>query len=233
MRVRAVARGVLAAAVAVLSLGSLVVSAQEPTSIALTPEPAKTIALHRCGGATLSTATTNCMGFTAGDILTDPSIFVVGFESNKDLAEKHVLQVAMQFDLTKITVGPNQAIDFAELMFSEVSTTKRSAAGESEYGILTSCNTKLGVPTSAWNGSTDRLIATQPAKTDGMTPATTAESGVWNVLPQVLDWVAAGQQKGVLVLGADDQSADIREMSACLSYLTDAVLTVQVSEKPQ
>ena len=96
MRFRAIARGALAAVVGALALGSITASAQGPTSTTLMPEPAKTIALHRCGGATLSSATTNCMGFTAGDILTDPAIFVVGFESNTDVSEKHVLQVAMQ-----------------------------------------------------------------------------------------------------------------------------------------
>lgn len=233
MRFRSLARGVVAVVFGTIATGALVASAQEPGSVTLAPEPAKTIMMHRCGSATLATSAANCLGFSAAEILTDPSIFVVGFESNKDLNEKHVMQLVLQFDLTKVAVGPNQQIEFAELMYSEVSTTKRSAAGDSEYGILETCNTKLGVPTTDWDGRTDQLVTTRPALTAGGTPGTTAESGTWNVLPQVQAWMAAGAQKGTLVMGADDQSADVREMRMCLSYMVDVSLTVQVSEKPE
>lgn len=237
MGFRALARGLAAVALGTLATGVLTASAAqdvtEPTSFDLRPVQAKTIALHRCGGPTLSTNDVNCIGFSAKEILSDPSIFVVGFENNKDINEKHVFQVAVEFDLTQVTVGPNSEVDFAELMYGEVSTTHRSPAGDSEYGILTSCNTSLGVPATAWDGRVDRLVQTLPAATAGMVPGTTAESGTWNVLPQVKGWLASGAKKGTLVLGAADQSADVKELAMCLSYMTDISLTVQVAPKPE
>jgi hypothetical protein len=236
MRFRALARGFLFVALGSLVMQSVPVSAQgdeSPGNFPLTPAQVKTIALHRCGSATLSTNGATCSGFSAADILSDPSIFLVGFENNTDVNEKHVLQTVVEFDLSQVTVEPDSEVDFASLMFSEVSTTRRSPSGESEYGILQSCNTKLGVPVNEWDGRVDRLVPTLPALTAGMVPATTAESGTWDVLPQVKGWIASGQKKATFVLNADDQSADVREMAMCLSYLTDMSLTVQVSPKPE
>jgi hypothetical protein len=235
MRFRALARAVVAVALGVLVTGTLTVSAQdaqEPTSSNLTPVQATTIALHRCGSASLSTSDANCLGFTAREILSDPSIFVVGFENNKELNEKHVFQVLTEFDLSQVTVDPNSQVDAATLAYSEVSTTRRSPSGESEYGILPSCNTRLRVPATKRETRTDQLMLTLPALTAGMTPATTAESGTWNVLPQVKSWLGNGEKKGALVLEADDLSDDVREMEMCISYLTDVSLTIQVSPKP-
>jgi hypothetical protein len=235
MRFRALTRTVVAVALGFLVTGTLTVSAQdvqEPTSSTLTPVQAQTIALHRCGSAALSTSDANCLGFTAREILSDPSIFVVGFENNKELNEKHVFQILTELDLSQVTVGPNSQVDAATLTYSEVSTTRRSPSGDSEYGILPSCNTRLRVPATRLETRTDQLMLTLPALTAGMTPATTAESGTWNVLPQVKSWLSNGEKKGILVLEADDRSDDVHEMAMCISYLTDVSLTIQVSPKP-
>jgi hypothetical protein len=235
MGFRALARAVVAVAVGVLATGALTASAQgdeEPASSNLTPVHTTTIALHRCGSAQLSTDDANCLGFTAKEILSDPSIFVVGFENNKELNEKHVFQVFTEFDLSQITVDPDSQVDAATLTYSEVSTTRRSPSGESAYGILLSCNTRLRVPATRSETPADRLMLTLPALTAGMTPATTAEAGAWNVLPQVKSWLGNGEKKGTLVLEASDLSDDVHEMEMCVSYLTDLSLAIQVSPKP-
>jgi hypothetical protein len=235
MRFRAVARAVVAVALGFLVAGTLTVSAQEvqaPTNSNLTPVRAQTIALHRCGSAKLSTDAANCLGFTAKEILADPSIFVVGFENNNELNEKHVFQILTEFDLSQVIVGPNSQVDAATLTYSEVSTTRRSPSGDSEYGILPSCNTRLREPFPRLDARTDGTMMTLPALTAGMTPATTAEAGTWNVLPEVKSWLSEGHTKAMLVLEADDRSDDVREMAMCISYLTDVSLTIQVSPKP-
>lgn len=236
MRFRALTRAVVAVALGFLVTGTLTVSAQdvqEPTSSNLPPVRAMTIALHRCGPATLSTSDANCLGFTGKDILSDPSIFVVGFENNKELNEKHVFQILTEFDLSQVTVGPNSLVDAATLTYSEVSTTRRSPSGDSEYGILPSCNTRLRVPVGRLETArTDRMILTLPALTAGMTPGTTGDLGTWNVLPQVKAWLENGEKRAELVLEAADLSGDVREMEMCISYLTDVSLTIQTSPKP-
>ena len=224
--------GVVALVLSTLVSGALVASAQESTSLTLAPSQARTIALSRCGSAGLSTADANCRGFDARDIREGTDIFVVGFENNADLGEKHVLQLVAVFDLTQVTVDPNSEIASASLGYSEGSTTRRSPAGESEYGILPTCNTTLGVPTTEWNGRVDAIVATRPALTAGVTPASTAEAGAWDVTPQLREWLAAGQQKGTLVLGAVDQSPEIRGQEMCLSYLFDLALNVEIAPKP-
>ena len=50
--------------------------------------------------------------------------------------------------------------------------------------------------------------------------------------PQIREWLAAGEQKGTLVLGADDQSPNIKGQAMCLSYLFDLGLNVEVAPKP-
>ena len=232
MRFSALASRVIVAVVGALATTFVVASAQDVTSTSLTPSQAHTIALSRCGTNRLSTQDADCRGFDAREIRESTDTFVLGFENNKELGEKHVMQLVVVFDLSQIAVDPNSEISHAALGYTEASTTRRSPSGDSEYGILTSCDTQLGVPTTEWNGRTDAILPTRPALTAGVTPATTGESGSWDVTPQVREWLAAGQQKGTLVMGGDDQSPDIHEQSMCLSYVFDMGLNVEVSPKP-
>ena len=232
MRFVALVSSLVAVAVGILNTGAPVASAQDSTSSTLAPSQARTIALSRCGSAGLSTAGANCRGFDAREIRESTDTFVLGFENNQELDEKHVLQLIVVFDLSQIPVDPDSEVGKATLGYSEGSTTRRSPEGESEYGVLPTCNTTLGVPTSEWNGSVDAIVATRPALTAGVAPATTGEVGSWDVTPQIREWLAAGQQKGTLVLGADDQSPDIRGQAMCLSYLFDLGLNVEIAPKP-
>jgi len=221
------------AAVALSCLAAVVpASAQETSTVALTPVKARTIALSRCGSNTLSTSAANCRGFDAREIRESGDIFVVGFENNQEIDEKHVLQLVAVFDLSQIALEPDSTVAHATLGYAEGSTTRRSPAGDSEYGILPTCTTRLGVPIGEWNGETDALVATRPALIDGAVPATTGEAGSWDVTPQIREWLEAGRQTGTLVMGAEDQSADIRGQSMCLSYLFDLTLNVEVTPKP-
>jgi hypothetical protein len=231
MRFSALAGSVLVLAFGCLTAGVVTVMAQEASITDLAPAQAHTIALSRCGSAGLTTPGANCRGFDAREVRDKPDIFVVGFENNQEINEKHVLQVVTVFDLSQVAVAPDSEVSHATLGYAEGSTTRRSAAGESEYGILPTCNTTLGVPTTEWNGSTDAIVATRPALTAGVTPATTGSAGAWDVTPQIQAWLAAGQQQGTLVLGADDQSPDIREQTMCLSYVFDLGLHVEVTPK--
>jgi hypothetical protein len=232
MRFPALARGVMAVMLGAIAASPLAASAQEPTTTTLTPSPARTIALSRCGSNGLSTQDADCRGFDAREIRESTDTFVLGFENNQELGEKHVMQLVLVFDLSQIALDEKSEVSHAALGYAEASTTRRSASGDSEYGVLPSCNTQLGVPTSEWNGRTDAIVATRPALTAGVTPATTGENGTWDVTPQLREWLAAGQQKGTLVMGADDQSPDIHEQSMCLSYVFDMGLNVEVSPKP-
>jgi hypothetical protein len=232
MRSSVLASGVVAAVLGALATSFVVASAQESTSTTLPPSQARTIALSRCGTNTLSTQDANCRGFDAREIRESTDTFVLGFENNKELGEKHVMQLVVVFDLSQIAVDPDSEVSHAALGYAEASTTRRSPTGESEYGVLPSCNTKLGVPTTEWNGRTDAILPTRPTLTAGVTPATTGEYGSWDVTPQIREWLAAGQQKGTLVMGGDDQSPDIHEQAMCLSYVFDMGLNVEVSPKP-
>jgi hypothetical protein len=233
MRIPAPTLGALAALLAIVASVVPGAFAQEPTTSTLTPTVAHTIALSRCGAAGLSTADANCRGFDAREVRETPDMFVVGFENDQELGEKHVLQVALTFDLSQIPVDQNSEVTHAVLSYAEASTTRRSASGDSEYGVLQTCNTQLGVPTGDWNGAVDRILPTRPAQTAGVTPATTGEAGSWDVTPQVKQWLSAGQTKGTLVMRADDESADIHAQSMCLSYLFDLNMGVEVSPKQQ
>jgi hypothetical protein len=232
MHLVALVSRVAVVALAALVAAPLVALAQDSTPTVLAPAQARTIALSRCGSAGLSTAAADCRAFDAREIRESSDIFVVGFENNQELDEKHVLQLVVVFDLSQIAVDPNSEVANATLGYAEASTTRRSPEGESEYGILPTCNTTLGVPTTEWNGRADAILTTRPALIAGVTPATTAEAGAWDVTPQVREWLAAGQQKGTLVLGAEDQSPDIRGQTMCLSYLFDLGLNVEVAPKP-
>lgn len=231
MRFVAPKLGVVAALLSTLISGFSGASAQEAMSTQLTPTIVKTIALSRCGGPTLSTANTNCRGFDASEIRDSGDIYVVGFENSTDLAEKHILQVVAQFDLSLVQVPENSEVSHATFNYGENSTTRRSEAGDSEYGVLQSCNTQLGVPTSEWNGNTSALLATRPAQTAGVIPATTGDSGTWDITPQVREWLASGQKKGTLVMKATDDSPEIRGMLMCLSYVSDFGINVEIAQK--
>jgi hypothetical protein len=230
MRFLALTGSLVAVALSALVAGTTVVAAQD-SAVTLAPAPARTIALSRCGSAALSTADANCLGFDAREIRESGDIFALGFENNQELGEKHVLQLILVFDLAQIHLDPNSDVGQATLGYSEGSTTRRSATGDEEYGILPTCNTTLGVPTSEWSGRVDALVATRPALTAGVTPATTGDAGSWDVTPQVREWLRAGQQKGTLVLGGDDQSPDIKGQTMCLSYLFDLGLNVNIVPK--
>src|SRR6266704_1773509 len=95
------ARLSVALVVSLSLLGSQVLgsSAQTGQAVTLVPAQVRTVAQSRCGPATLSTAATNCQGFDARQVRDLPDLFVVGFENDKDLEEKHVLQVVAVFDL--------------------------------------------------------------------------------------------------------------------------------------
>jgi hypothetical protein len=232
MRFSALTGGLVALALGALTSGALVASAEESASTNLTPTQARTIALSRCGSNNLSTAGANCRGFDAREIREKNDLFVLGYENNAELSEKHVLQMVLVFDLSQITVGPNDELRHATLIYSEGSTTRRSASGDSEYGVLPTCNTKLGVPTTAWNGNVNSIVATTPALIDGSSPATTGDFGSWDITPQVRKWLSDGQKQGTLVMGADDQSPNIQGQSMCLSYLFDLGMNVEVAPKP-
>jgi hypothetical protein len=221
--------GAAAAVLASLAFASFGAYAQE--SVTLMPTQARTIALSRCGGAALSTSEANCKGFDAREVRETPDIFVLGFENNAELSEKHVMQVVVSFDLSQVNIPSDSEVTSSALGYSENSTTRRSAAGDSDYGVLQSCNSKLGVPSTEWNGSVNALLATRPALTAGVTPATTGGYGYWYVTPQIKDWLAAGQKKATFVMQADDESPNIQAQSMCLSYISDLHLGVDTAPK--
>lgn len=192
----------------------------------IAPAQATTASQSRCEGPTMSTPGISCIGFDGTQVRGLTDLFVLGFENNKDLSEKHVLQTVVSFDLSSVSAIPQADISGAKLHYAEASTTTRSATGDSQYGILTSCNTRLGIPAASWDGSLDKVVPTTAALTAGMTPATTGDAGSWDVTPQIRAWLAQGQSRGVFVMRGDDESMDIRDQSLCLSYVIDLNLTV-------
>ncbi len=195
--------------------------------LGLTPTRAATAAQSRCGPAQLSTPGIECRGWDGLDVRSLDDLFVVGFENNEDVGEKHVLQTVATFDLAPLKDIPAGARLKASLSYDEASTTHRSADGSSEYGILPTCNTRLGVPTSAWSGGLDKIVPTAQAKTAGHVGATTAESGVWDVTPQIEEWRKGGTAQGTFVLRADDESLDVQGFRMCLSYVINLALNVE------
>lgn len=205
-------------------------AAQE--AITLSPSRAGTAHQHRCASSGLSTPGIDCQGFAGREILADPTLFVVGYENNKEIGEKHAYQAVVVFDLSTLSAAPQgAALARATLGYSEASTTRRSPAGESEYGILPTCNTSLGVPTEAWDGSFDKLVPTKPAAVAGSSGATTGDSGGWDVTPQLKQWLASSAPQGVLVLRGDDESMDVKGMAMCLSYVFDLGLTAEFTPR--
>ena len=207
-------------------------AAQSEPSVTLVPTQVRTVAVSRCGPPTLSTAGTNCQGFDAREDCEKSDIFVVGYENDKDLGEKHVLQVVAVFDLAPACGVAGTTVRGASLHYGEGSTTRRSAGGDSEYGVLQTCNTGLGAPTGEWDGRVDAIVQTKPAATAGWVPATTGDYGAWDVTPQLNEWLASGRPQGTLVLRSDDESLDIHEQAMCLSYVFDLNLTVELGAQP-
>jgi hypothetical protein len=113
------------------------------------------------------------------------------------------------------------------LSYTEASTTLRSPAGDSQDGILPTCNTQLGVATETWDGSLDRLVPIRPAGVASTTPAITGESGAWDVTPQLQQWLASGANQVAFVLRGDDEELEVKERAMCLSYVFDLGLTVE------
>lgn len=193
----------------------------------LTPSRVATVAETKCGPAAPGI---DCKGWDGIDIRSETSLFVVGFENNQDMNQKHVLQTVASFDLgpAKDAVGDGK-VAHASLSYSEASTTRRSATGDSEYGILPTCNTQLGVAAAPFNGNQNKLIQTSPADVAGVTGATTGDSGAWDVTPQVTKWLKAGNGQGTFVLRSEDESLTAKAQSMCLSYVMDLVLTVEAA----
>jgi hypothetical protein len=204
------------------------VAAAEPLS--LTPSQVATVSQSRCGGPTLSTAGVNCQGFVGTNARSLSDIFIVGFENNQDLQEKYVFQAAATFDLSSLKDAANGAqVAKAALGYDESSTMRRSAEGESEYGILPTCNTKLGVA-DAWGGNQDKLLKATPAATAGVAGATTGDAGSWDVTPQLQQWLDAGATQGTFVMSGDDETSDITGQAACLSYVINLSLGVEFAD---
>jgi hypothetical protein len=198
------------------------------TATTLAPARVATAAQSRCGPAQLSTPGIECRGWDGLDVRSLTDVFVVGFENNEEIGEKHVLQAVATFDLAPLREIPTGARVAATLTYDEASTTRRSPTGDSEYGILPTCATRLGVPTSAWGGGLDKIVPTTAAKTAGHSPATTAETGVWDVTPQVEEWRKAGAGQATLVLRPEDESLDAKGVRMCLSYVINLALNLEV-----
>src|SRR5437870_13055166 len=101
-------------------------AAQTEPSVTLAPAQIHTVAQSRCGPPTLSTAGTNCQGFDARQVREQTDLFVVGYENDQELAEKHVLQVVAVFDLAPARGAPGTEVRAASLHYGEGSTTRRS-----------------------------------------------------------------------------------------------------------
>lgn len=200
--------------------------------VALTPTRQATVAESKCGPARMSTPGTECRGWDGTDVRSLTDLFVVGFANNQELDEKYVLQAVATFDLAPVSAqAEGMTVARASLAYGEASTTRRSAAGDSEYGILPTCNTQLGVPTAAWAGGLDKIVPTAPAAVAGVTGATTGDSGSWDVTPQVAQWLKDGAGQGTFVFRSEDESLTPKGQSLCLSYISDFSLTVELAPR--
>ena len=205
--------------------------AEEVESLELQIVKVGTAGKSRCGGA-LATLGTNCLGFDGRDVRSLEGLWVVGFENNAETSEKHVLQTVVVVDLAPLRGRPEKAeVTSGQLWFGEVSTVHRSAAGDSEYGILSTCNTRLGVAEDGWDGNLDGVVPTKPANATLLAGATTAESGAWDVTPQILEWLKSDQNQRAFVLRGDDESLDVKTQAMCLSYVTDISLAADVTTR--
>jgi hypothetical protein len=218
----------LLAATLVSSAQATAAPANQIDPATLTPTRVATAAESKCGPARMSTPGIECRGWDGTDVRSLGDLFVVGFENNQELSEKVVLQTVATFDLAPLKDATTSAkVAKASLTYGEASTTRRSPTGDSEYGILPTCNTRLGVPTAAWSGSLDKVVPTTAAMTAGVTGATTGDSGSWDVTPQVTKWLKDGAGQGTLVLRPEDESLDAKGQQMCLSYVIDLALNVE------
>lgn len=203
-------------------------ASQEVQTAVFGPAQIGTVSQTRCDQQVLSTPGVECRGFDGRDVRSLDDLWVVGFENNAEVKQKHVMQTVVMLDLAAVRAAlggaaPGKAV----LGYAEASTARRSAAGESQDGILPTCNTGLGVPVDGWDGSLDRLVPTRPAGVAGVAGATTGDVGGWDVTPQLQAWLAGPAERGVLVLRGDDESLDIRGQGMCLSYVFDIGLAVE------
>ena len=204
-------------------------AAQRTSTINLAPVRVGTAGQSRCGPQ-LATLGTNCLGFDGRDVRALPDLWVVGYENNRDVGEKHVLQTVAVFNLEPLRgLPPRATVSRATLSYSEASTVHRSPTGDAEYGILPTCNIALGVPADNWDGSLDRVVPTSPAAVAGTQGATTGSTGAWDVTPQVRQWLASPGNQRALVLRGADESLEINGLGMCLSYVFDLGFTVEVT----
>src|SRR4051812_44603699 len=121
------ARPVLRAILAATVLGGAGLSYAAPVtqrvvSTSLTPTRVGTASQDRCG-TPLSTPGISCRGFDGRDVRSLSDLWVVGFENNRDVGEKHVLQTVAAFDLAPLrSVPPRATVSRAILSYSEAST---------------------------------------------------------------------------------------------------------------
>jgi hypothetical protein len=225
---RPLLRGILAATVlGGATVGYAAPASQRVVSTSVAPTRVATAGQSRCGPA-LATLGTNCLGFDGRDVRALSDLWVVGFENNRDVGEKHVLQTVAAFNLAPLRNAPPRAtVSRAVLSYSEASTVHRSPSGDAEYGILATCNTNLGVPTPGWNGNLAGVVPTVPAAVAGVQGATTGDTGAWDVTPQVRQWLADSSNEGTFVLRGDDESMDVAGLAMCLSYVFDLNLGVE------
>lgn len=205
---------------------------QQTQTVSLTPTRVGTAGQSRCG-ATLSAPTASCQGFDGRDVRSLSDLWVVGYENNQDRGQKHVLQAVAVFGLAPLRgLAAQGTLTRATLSYAEASTVRRSPTGDSQYGILPTCNTGLGVPTDGWDTSFDRVVPTRPAMIAGVQGATTGDYGAWDVTPQVQQWLAAGGDERTFVLRGDDESLDVNGLGMCLSYVIDLGLALEFAIRP-
>jgi hypothetical protein len=203
---------------------------EQTQTVSLTPLRVGTASQSRCGPAAASGG--GCVSFDGRDVRSLSDLWVVGYENNRDLGAKHVLQTVAVFGLTPLRGLPaGTTVSKAVLSYSEASTVRRSPSGDSEYGILPTCNTGLGIPADGWDGSFDRVVPTRPAAVGGVQGATTGGSGAWDVTPQLQQWLAGTGDERAFVLRGDDESLDVRDQSMCLSYVFDLGLAVELTSQ--
>jgi hypothetical protein len=204
-----------------------------PDPASLAPTRVVTVAEGKCGPKILSTAGVECQGWDATQIRGDNTVFVVGFANNAEQDEKAVLQTVATFDLAPVKAQLADAqVAHAFLNYSEASTMRRSPAGDSEYGVLPTCNTALGVPSTPWNGDVNKIVKTNPAATDGHTGAETGGAGSWDVTPQIVKWLESGATQGAFVMRADDESLTPQGQRQCLSYVIDITVNIEFAPLP-
>jgi len=125
-------------------------------------------------------------------------------------------------------IPEGSTVGMATLGYSDASTVHRSPGGNAEYGILPTCNTRLGVAADTWNGTLDGLVPTRPAATAGASGATTGDAGSWDVTPQVREWLSGPNDRRTFVMQGADESLDVKELGMCLSYVFDVAIAAEL-----